>query len=164
MLHRLILGLALLLAPASALATSAKLYNPSPNAIYDTTGAIARGAKAYFYAAGTGTPITVYQNGALTTPLTYPVTAGLNGVLPAIYLPYVDYRVRITTSAGSVIFDQDNIENQAPPSSTAPTTESPGLLLWNQTRQQWLGNKRSEKQAQLREPTIRLVIFIVFPI
>ncbi|XWS72666.1 hypothetical protein CRYUN_Cryun02cG0060000 [Craigia yunnanensis] len=29
-----------------------------------------------------------------------------------------------------------------------------GLLLWNQTRQHWLGNKRSEKRAQLREPTI----------
>lgn len=118
MLQRLFLGLALLLAPIQALAASATLYNPTPSAIYDTTGAIARGAKAYFYAAGTGTPITVYQDGALTTPRTYPVTAGNNGVLPAIYLPYVDYRVRITTAAGGVIFDQDNIENQAPPAAS----------------------------------------------
>ncbi|XWS17811.1 hypothetical protein CRYUN_Cryun33cG0100100 [Craigia yunnanensis] len=29
-----------------------------------------------------------------------------------------------------------------------------GLLLWNQTRQQWTGNKRSEKLAQLGKPTI----------
>ncbi len=98
----------------SALATSARLYNPSPAPLYDTAGSLARGAKAYFYAAGTSTPITVYQNGALSTPHTSPVTAGLNGVLPAVYLPYVDYRVRITTAAGGVIFDQDNIENQAP--------------------------------------------------
>ncbi|XAR67774.1 hypothetical protein NMG60_11002669 [Bertholletia excelsa] len=30
-----------------------------------------------------------------------------------------------------------------------------GLLLWNQTRQQWIGNKKSENRAQqLREPRI----------
>ncbi|XP_057514649.1 uncharacterized protein LOC130796332 isoform X2 [Actinidia eriantha] len=30
-----------------------------------------------------------------------------------------------------------------------------GLLLWNQTRQQWLGNKKPENQAQqLREPKL----------
>ncbi|KAM7257294.1 hypothetical protein ACFE04_013035 [Oxalis oulophora] len=29
-----------------------------------------------------------------------------------------------------------------------------GLLLWNQTRQQWLSNKKSETQSQSREPTI----------
>uniref|UniRef100_A0A5B7AMY5 Gag1-like clamp domain-containing protein n=1 Tax=Davidia involucrata TaxID=16924 RepID=A0A5B7AMY5_DAVIN len=30
-----------------------------------------------------------------------------------------------------------------------------GLLLWNQTRQQWVGNKRSESRAQqLREPKL----------
>ncbi|KAF2287226.1 hypothetical protein GH714_039387 [Hevea brasiliensis] len=30
-----------------------------------------------------------------------------------------------------------------------------GLLLWNQTRQQWLANKRSPNRAQVREPAIR---------
>ncbi|KAK8645202.1 hypothetical protein V6N13_119045 [Hibiscus sabdariffa] len=30
-----------------------------------------------------------------------------------------------------------------------------GLLLWNQTRQQWLGNKKPEKRMQPREPTIK---------
>lgn len=40
--------------------------------------------------------------------------------------------------------------------STSDTTEfvNHGLLLWNQTRQQWLGNKRSQPRTQLREPTI----------
>lgn len=37
-----------------------------------------------------------------------------------------------------------------------------GLLLWNQTRQQWVGNKKSEKQTQPRESMLRLEIFIVF--
>lgn len=117
MLQRLFLGLALLLAPIHALAASATLYNPAPHPLYDTTGALARSAKAYFYSAGTGTPLNVYHDAALTTPWTYPITAGLNGVLPAIYLPYVDYRVRITTAAGGVIFDQDNIANPLPASA-----------------------------------------------
>jgi hypothetical protein len=115
---RLIVALlAILGGSVSAHAVSATLYNPAPNALYDTTGAIARQAKAYFYSAGTSTPLTVYRDAALTTPWTYPITAGLNGVLPAIYLPYVDYRVRITTAAGSVIFDQDNIANPLPASA-----------------------------------------------
>ncbi|KAG8495331.1 hypothetical protein CXB51_013031 [Gossypium anomalum] len=29
-----------------------------------------------------------------------------------------------------------------------------GLLLWNQTRQQWLGNNKSDKRVQPRQPTI----------
>lgn len=114
---RFIVGIWIALSPVHAIAASATLYNNAPNPIYDTTGALARSAKAYFYAAGTGTPLSVYHDAALTTPWTYPITAGLNGVLPAIYLPYVNYRVRITTSAGSVIFDQDNIANPAPASA-----------------------------------------------
>lgn len=114
MFHRLFLGLALLLAPAHALAASATLYNPSPVPVYDTTGAVARSAKAYFYSAGTTTPLTVYQDAGLTTPHTSPVSAGVNGILPLIYLPYGDYRVRITSYAGSTIFDADNIANPEP--------------------------------------------------
>ncbi|KAL0016388.1 hypothetical protein SO802_003457 [Lithocarpus litseifolius] len=29
-----------------------------------------------------------------------------------------------------------------------------GLIIWNQTRQQWLGNKRSQSHPQVREPRI----------
>ncbi|KAG6770737.1 hypothetical protein POTOM_026428 [Populus tomentosa] len=29
-----------------------------------------------------------------------------------------------------------------------------GLLLWNQTRQQWLGNKKTQNRTQVREPVI----------
>jgi len=112
-----VLACFLAFAPMQALAASATLYNPAPHPLYDTTGALARSAKAYFYSAGTGTPLTVYHDAALTTPWTYPIIAGLNGVLPAVYLPYVDYRVRITTSAGGVIFDQDNIANPVPASA-----------------------------------------------
>ncbi|KAF1858622.1 hypothetical protein Lal_00044655 [Lupinus albus] len=29
-----------------------------------------------------------------------------------------------------------------------------GLLLWNQIRQQWVGNKKSESRNEIREPRI----------
>ncbi|XP_022754497.1 uncharacterized protein LOC111302880 isoform X2 [Durio zibethinus] len=52
-----------------------------------------------------------------------------------------------------------SISNQSldPSGSTSNPSEfvNHGLLLWNQTRQQWLGNKGSEKPVQLQEPTIR---------
>lgn len=109
--------LAVLGGHVAAYAASATLYNPVPAPVYDTTGALARGAKVYFYSAGTSTPLTVYQDAALTTPWTSPVSAGANGVIPPVYLPYVDYRVRITTFTGSVIVDADNIANPAPAAS-----------------------------------------------
>ncbi|KAJ4707891.1 DUF4050 family protein [Melia azedarach] len=45
-------------------------------------------------------------------------------------------------------------------SSGAGSTSNPsefanhGLILWNQMRQQWLGNKKSQDRTQVREPTI----------
>lgn len=46
-----------------------------------------------------------------------------------------------------------------PQSSDGIQTDSPefvnhGLLLWNQTRQQWVGNKRSGRPKQVGEPKI----------
>ncbi|KAK2978930.1 hypothetical protein RJ640_021129 [Escallonia rubra] len=35
------------------------------------------------------------------------------------------------------------------------------LLLWNQTRQQWIGNKGSQKRTQAREPRLRWLFFTV---
>lgn len=34
-----------------------------------------------------------------------------------------------------------------------------GLLLWNQTRQQWVGNKGSNKRPQVQEPRLRWLNF-----
>jgi len=35
-----------------------------------------------------------------------------------------------------------------------------GLILWNQTRQRWVGNKKSETRTQqLREPKLRYLTF-----
>ncbi|XVF35593.1 hypothetical protein REPUB_Repub18cG0159500 [Reevesia pubescens] len=50
------------------------------------------------------------------------------------------------------------LSNQSldPSGSTSHRSEfvNHGLLLWNQTRQQWLAKKRSEKRAQRQETTI----------
>ncbi|RJP45503.1 hypothetical protein C4587_00990 [Candidatus Parcubacteria bacterium] len=104
---------------------SAKLYNSAPFPLYDTDGDLASAAKAYFYNAGTSTPLTVYQDSSLTTPHTYPIIASANGVLAPIYIPYVDYRVRILNSSGALIFEADGIANPAPvdPNGSLPTTQ-----------------------------------------
>ncbi|GLU01312.1 hypothetical protein SLE2022_186240 [Rubroshorea leprosula] len=51
-----------------------------------------------------------------------------------------------------------SISNQPldPSGSTSSPSEfvNQGLLLWNQTRQQWLASKRSEKQTELQESSI----------
>ncbi|XP_039024320.1 uncharacterized protein LOC120157144 [Hibiscus syriacus] len=50
----------------------------------------------------------------------------------------------------------NNASNLDPSGSTSQHSEfvNHGLLLWYQTRQQWLGNKRPEKRVQPRETTI----------
>ncbi|XP_039059955.1 uncharacterized protein LOC120203862 isoform X2 [Hibiscus syriacus] len=50
----------------------------------------------------------------------------------------------------------NNASNLDPSGSTSRPSEfvNHGLLLWNQTRRQWLGNKRPEKRVQPRETTI----------
>lgn len=65
------------------------------------------GAKAYFYEAATLTPLAVYSDYDLGTELSNPVTADGYGVFPAVFLDEADsfYRVRVTTSAGTVLTD-----------------------------------------------------------
>lgn len=73
--------------------------------------AILPGAKVYFYSTGTTTPQNTYQDIDLTTPHANPVVADGNGALPVIYLDgsLGDYRVRIETSAGSLVYQVDDI-------------------------------------------------------
>ncbi|TYJ32764.1 hypothetical protein E1A91_A05G058000v1 [Gossypium mustelinum] len=57
-------------------------------------------------------------------------------------------------SQGSI--SSTNASNLDPFGSTSHPSEfeNHGLLLWNQTRQQWLGNNKSDKWVQPRQPTI----------
>lgn len=96
---------------------AATIWNAYPAPIFAANGRIASGAKAYFYAAGTTTPLVVYSDNNLAVPRTQPVVAGANGVFANIYLPYGNYRVRVTDASGVVISDSDGIANPAPPDS-----------------------------------------------
>lgn len=78
--------------------------------ILDINGRPAPGAKVYFYASGTSTPLAVYSNTTLTTPRTNPVEADASGVVPPCYLSAAAYRVLITDADGATIYPAtDNI-------------------------------------------------------
>ncbi|XVF89314.1 hypothetical protein PTKIN_Ptkin19aG0120200 [Pterospermum kingtungense] len=65
-------------------------------------------------------------------------------------------------SSSPVEMEDSHVQSRRSTSSITMPSQPPnssefvnhGRLLWNQTRQQWLGNKRSEKQEQPRKPTI----------
>lgn len=67
------------------------------------------GALLYFYAAGTTTPITVYQDSGLITPHASPVVADASGIFPAIYVNTTTYKIVLQTSAGVTVKTYDNI-------------------------------------------------------
>lgn len=95
----------------------ASLFPRSYTQVIGTNGLKAAGAKVYFFDADTTTPRTTYSDAALSVPHAHPVVADANGIIPAIYLQYGDYRVRVTTSADVVLSDIDNIANPEPPDS-----------------------------------------------
>lgn len=116
--------------------TASNIFDPRPTTYYDENEQIASGAKAYFFEANTNTPLTVYTDQGLTTPHTFPVIANSRGVLPVIYLPYVDYRVLIRSAADITIYDAPYVPNQAPPASgggiTVTSTQifRTGFAMW----------------------------------
>lgn len=68
---------------------------------WTNTGSTSSGSLLFFYAAGTTTPITVYADVGLSTPLTQPVVADSNGVFVEIFLtPGTAYKVDLQTSGG----------------------------------------------------------------
>lgn len=87
----------------------AGLWHLSHHQMRDMNGKIHAGAKAFFYAADTLTPITVYSDYGLGTPLSNPVEANAYGVFPPVFLDEDDgfFRQRITTASGVVIAGTD---------------------------------------------------------
>lgn len=71
----------------------------------DRNGRPQAGAKAYFYETGTLTARTVYSDPGLSTPHAQPVVADTFGAFPAVFPPLGQYRCRVVTSSGSLIFD-----------------------------------------------------------
>lgn len=96
---------------------AAKLWNPYPSPMFDANGIIAGGARAFFYFAGTSSPLTIYADSLLAVPAVNPAVAGGNGVFAPVYLPFINYRVLVKTATGGTIFEADGISNPAPPAS-----------------------------------------------
>lgn len=96
---------------------------------FDDNGQL-RDAKAYFYLAGTTTPLVVYTDSDLSIPHTSPVETNGTKRWPAVFLPFdTEYKVRVTTDTGVIVFEQDGLST--PPdvsgddggSSGVPTAE-----------------------------------------
>ncbi|XP_073223113.1 uncharacterized protein [Cicer arietinum] len=58
---------------------------------------------------------------------------------------------RSVSSSGITMINLSDPQTSA---SSTPEFVNQGLLLWNQIRQQWSGNKRCESQTVVREPRI----------
>lgn len=96
---------------------SAYLWPQSRTTIFDLNGDIVAGAWLNFWVAGTTTPLTAFQDSALSVPHPNVIVADASGRWPAVYLPYTDYRQRVRTPGGTVLFDDDGIGNPAPATS-----------------------------------------------
>uniref|UniRef100_A0A5B6ZNW5 Gag1-like clamp domain-containing protein n=1 Tax=Davidia involucrata TaxID=16924 RepID=A0A5B6ZNW5_DAVIN len=64
--------------------------------------------------------------------------------------------VQSQRSISSISTSNQTLDPQSGAGSTSNPAEfvNHGLLLWSQTRQQWIGNKNSQTRAQVREPRL----------
>jgi microcystin-dependent protein len=90
------------------------LWGRSTSVERDNNDVRAIGAKAYFFAAGTSTPYTVYQDADESTPHTHPVEADGYGRWPNVFIPFGDFKFLLTTAGGSTLASGDEIPNPAP--------------------------------------------------
>lgn len=83
-------------------------YRYIPNRVIDTNG-ISDGASIGVYQTGTMTPVSIYSDDTLTTPLTNPYVVPSGAAVPTIYFvgSPADVRVRVVSDGGSVISDDD---------------------------------------------------------
>lgn len=108
---------------------SAFSWPASRQTVLDLNGNLVPGALLNFYVSGTSTPLVAYSDSALTTPLANIIEADSNGRWPRVYLPYTDYRERVRTANGVLLWDDDGIANPAPASSGGGDTVPDSELL-----------------------------------
>jgi hypothetical protein len=90
------------------------LWPRSGTPTFSANGQFASGAQAFFFLAGTSTPLVVFADDAFTQQLPAPVVADQNGVFPTIFIPYGGYGQRILDQNGVLLGAADNIDNFAP--------------------------------------------------
>lgn len=88
-----------------------QLFNLPKAVPLSTAGDLIPGAKLYFYQTGTTTPQNVYTDIGLSVAHSSPVEADASGVFAPIYLDHTlpNYRVKLTDSAGTQIWQLDDI-------------------------------------------------------
>lgn len=85
----------------------AKRYTYIPNRVIDQNG-VSSGATISVFQTGTTTPVTIYSDEALTTPLENPLTVSAGAIVPVIYHNESgDVRVVVAQSDGTTISDDD---------------------------------------------------------
>lgn len=89
------------------------------------------GAKWFFYQTGTTTPLSVYADAGLTTPLGTSVTADSGGKFPNVYMDGTKlYRAVCRNASGSItLHDIDPANELSPLSELALTTSGKGASL-----------------------------------
>lgn len=89
----------------------------------DSAGAIESGALLYVYTAGTTTPVTTYQDAALTTAHAFPVVADSSGRFAEIYVAAGNYKLDLRDAEGSSLpgYPRDNISLTASGVTTGAT-------------------------------------------
>lgn len=83
-------------------------YNYIPNRVIDSNG-ISDGASIGVYQTGTMTPVSIYSDDTLTTPLLNPYVVPSGAAVPMIYFAGspMDVRVRVVADGGTVVSDDD---------------------------------------------------------
>lgn len=76
---------------------------------FDELGEPLNGGLLYFFAAGTTTPQSAYQDVALTLPYPNPIVLDSAGRIPAFYLADGQIKIRLTNAAGVVQVAADNL-------------------------------------------------------
>lgn len=110
------------------------LWPRSGDQLMDNRGRPRVGAAADFFQANTTTPIVVYQDEGLTTPVTDPVITDGNGIWPTVFindvLLYYRYRTK-TSPIGSVLSDFIKVPAYGPAwwTSAAPPVVDPNALM-----------------------------------
>lgn len=80
------------------------------NPVVDTNGLPVVGAKLYIYAAGTTTLSSIYSNEALSSAADNPLTSDTRGFFSRFYIAAGTYKMRVETSTGTLIREEDNVD------------------------------------------------------
>lgn len=111
-LKRVAIRIVVLLTALELLASSAMAAGTIPLSMtqqFDSSGRPLNGGRLYFYAAGTTTPQSAYQDSALTIPHPNPITLDSAGRVPQVFLADGWIKIRLTSSAGVTQISADNV-------------------------------------------------------